>query len=256
MERRFQTTGPWQRLENLRQRSGVSIRTAELIVFAAASALVLVAFAGIAGSSPIVLLFLVLADLGGFLIVLSVKARRRMAAFDDQLPDLLDQLAASLKAGHSFSQAVQAVAADAEPPARDEFERVLAEGRLGRPIESAFRDMNARIGSKEFEFVLTAVTIQQQVGGSLASLLEMVAQTVRQRHQFARKLSALTATGRISAYVLVGLPFGVALFLSAINSSYMSPLFHTSTGRLLIVIALIMIGFGALLLRRIVSFTG
>ncbi len=116
--------------------------------------------------------------------------------------------------------------------------------------------MNARIGSKEFEFVLTAVTIQQQVGGSLAGLLEMVAQTVRQRHQFGRKLSALTATGRISAYVLVALPFLVALFLWAINPGYMSPLFQTSTGQMLIVVALVMIGFGAVLLRRIVSFGG
>lgn len=256
LERRFETTKLWRRIESLRERSGVSFRTAELVVFALSSGLAVVAFAGVTGSSLFVLVLLFLADLAVVGAVLGIKARRRLAAFDDQLPDLLDLLAANLKAGHSFGQGLQAVAADAESPARDELDRVLAEGRLGRPIESSLRDMNARIGSKEFDFVLTAVMIQREVGGSLAGLLEMVAQTVRQRHQFRRKLSALTATGRVSAYVLVGLPFLVALFLEAINPAYMSPLFDTSTGRLLIMVALVMIGIGAVLLRRIAAFAG
>ena len=84
---------------------------------------------------------------------------------------------------------------------------MLTETALGRPMDEALTEMADRLGSENFEFVITAVTIQRQVGGSLASLFDMVAETVRQRQQFARKIRALTAMGRMSAYVLVGLPF-------------------------------------------------
>jgi tight adherence protein B len=114
--------------------------------------------------------------------------------------------------------------------------------------------MAERIGSKNFEFVITAVTIQRQVGGSLAGLFDMVADTVRNRQQFAKKIKGLTAMGRASAYVLVGLPFFVAMMLTLLNSEYMRPLWHTSTGHKLIFTMLGMIGFGSLVLRKIVNF--
>ena len=87
---------------------------------------------------------------------------------------------------------------------------MLTEARLGRPMDEALQEMAARVGSKNFDFVITAVTIQRQVGGSLAGLIDMVADTVRQRQQFARKIKGLTAMGRASAYVLMGLPFFIA----------------------------------------------
>ena len=135
---------------------------------------------------------------GGALPVCIVwlKAKRRLTAFEDQLPDLLITLAASLKAGHSFRQGIQAVVDEGQPPASKEFKRVLTETRLGRPMDDALADMAERVGSKNFTFVVTAVTIQRQVGGSLAGLFDMVADTVRNRQQFARKIKALTAMGR------------------------------------------------------------
>ena len=121
-------------------------------------------------------------------------------------PDLLVTLAASLKAGHSFRQGIQAVVDEGQPPASKEFNRVLTETRLGRPMDDALADMAERIGSKNLSFVVTAVTIQRQVGGSLAGIFDMVADAVRNRQQFARKIRSLTAMGRVSAYVLVGDP--------------------------------------------------
>ena len=115
-------------------------------------------------------------------------------------------VAASLKAGHSFKQGIQTLVEEAQDPAKKEFQRVLAEASLGRPIDAAMADMAERIGSKNFSFIVTAVTIQTQVGGSLAGLFDMVADTVRQRQQFSRKIKALTAMGRMSAYVLIALP--------------------------------------------------
>jgi len=184
------------------------------------------------------------------------KARRRMYAFEDQLPDLLVTLAASLKAGHSFKQGIQTIVDEGQEPASKELGRVITDTRLGRPMDEALSETADRIGSKNFSFVITAVTIQRQVGGSLAGLFDMIADTVRQRQQFARKIRSLTAMGRASAYVLVGLPFFVGMAMTVMNPTYMDPLYHSSTGHTLIIIGLVMMGLGSLMLKKIVSFKG
>jgi tight adherence protein B len=188
------------------------------------------------------------------ILFVKFKAGARIKAFDNQLPDLLITIAASLKAGHSFRHAIQAVVDEGAQPTAKEFTRVLSETQLGRPMDQALGDMAERVGSKNLSFVITAVTIQRQVGGSLAGLFDMVADTVRQRQQFARKVRGLTAMGRMSAYVLIGLPFFIALAIMVINPSYMSPLYHTSTGHLLIVVGVVMMGLGSTLLNKMVSF--
>ncbi len=108
---------------------------------------------------------------------------------------------------------------------------MLTETRLGRPMDDALADMAARIGSKNVTFVVTAVTIQRQVGGSLAGIFDMVAEAVRNRQQFARKIRSLTAMGRASAYVLVGVPFFMLGTISLLSPEYMAPLYHTTTGK-------------------------
>jgi len=184
------------------------------------------------------------------------KAKRRLNAFENQLPDLLISLAASLKAGHSFKQGLQALVDEGAEPASKELKRVLTETRLGRPMEDALAEMADRVGSKNFSFIVTAVNIQSQVGGSLAGLFDMVADTVRQRHQFQRKIKGLTAMGRMSSYVLIGLPFFIAGAITLMNPEYMEPLYHTSTGHKLIIGMLVMMAFGSLMLKKIVSFKG
>jgi tight adherence protein B len=104
--------------------------------------------------------------------------------------------------------------------------------------------------------VITAVTIQQQIGGSLAGLIDMVADTVRQRQQFARKIKGLTAMGRAGAYVLIALPFFMAAMITIINPTYMDPLYHSDTGHKLIYLGLGMMAFGSAVLKKIVSFKG
>jgi tight adherence protein B len=182
--------------------------------------------------------------------------RRRLAAFEAQLPDLLSTMAASLKAGHSFKQGLKAAMEEGQEPASSEFRRVLTQSSLGRPMDEALKEMSDRLGSENFEFVITAVTIQRQVGGSLAQLFDMVSDTVRQRQQFVRKVHSLTAMGRLSAYVLVALPFFLAGVLTLLNSTYMSPLWHTGTGKALVAFGIVSIGIGSLMLRKIVSFKG
>ena len=217
-------------------------------------------FVGIVGAvvgSPALVTLLLMAAGGSLPIVwVGYRAKKRLKAFDNQLADLLITIAASLKAGHSFRHAIQAVVDEGTEPAAKEFRRVLTETRLGRPMDEALGEMGERVGSKNLTFVLNSVTIQRQIGGSLAGLFDMVAETVRQRQQFARKIRSLTAMGRMSAYVLGGLPFAMAFLISIINPSYMSPLWHTTTGHEMVAVGLTMLLIGGVFLRKIVSFRG
>ena len=245
---------PWRRLQRILERADLPLRTVEFVYLMLAAGLFagLIA-AGMTRSVPLIALGLLGGAAVPYLFV-SFKAKQRVRNFENQLPDLLVTMAAGLKAGHSFRQALQSVVDEDQPPASKELKRVLTETRLGRPMDEALADMAQRIGSKNFEFVITAVTIQRQVGGSLATLFDMVADTVRNRQQFAKKIKGLTGMGRASAYVLVGLPFFVALMLTVLNSEYMRPLWHTSTGHKLIIGMFVMIGIGSLILRKIVNF--
>jgi tight adherence protein B len=246
----------WKRLQRKLERADLPLRTVEFAYIMLGCAFVVALLAAMTGRSSlgILIAFAVGAALPYGWV--AFKAKRRMNAFDDQLPDLLVTLAASLKAGHSFKQGIQTVVDEGLEPASKELSRVITDTRLGRPMDDALAETADRIGSKNFAFVITAVTIQRQVGGSLAGLFDMVADTVRQRQQFARKIKGLTAMGRASAYVLVGLPFFVAFAITLLNPSYMDPLYHTSTGHTLIMVGLVMMAFGSLILKKLVSFRG
>lgn len=246
----------WRWLGRSLERADVPLKTVEFFW---------IEVAAVAGVGMIAMLLRLAAPLAlavmtvGALIPFSfvwMKMKRRIRAFEDQLPDLLVTIAASLKAGHSFKQGLQAVVDEDQPPAASEIRRVLTETSLGRPMDDALAEMAERVGSENFEFAITAVTIQRQVGGSLASLFDMVADTVRQRQQFARKIRALTAMGRMSAYTLIGIPFFIAAMLTLINREYMHPLYHTSKGHMLVGIMLGMMTVGSLILKKIVSFRG
>jgi tight adherence protein B len=255
-EQAFANVRQFRALQSRLARADLPLLAAELLYGCIGLAVVFGIVAGIAGA-PFVLVALFML-VGGVLPVLFVtfKAGKRIKAFDNQLPDLLITIAASLKAGHSFRHAIQAVVDEGAEPAAKEFARVLTETRLGRPMDQALGDMAERIGSKNLSFVLTAVTIQRQIGGSLAGLFDVVAETVRQRQQFARKIRGLTAMGRMSGYVLGALPFFIALAVTVINPSYMSVLWSTSTGHELVGAGLGMLAVGGVILKKIVSFRG
>jgi tight adherence protein B len=255
-ERAFGNLSVWHKLHKLLERADLPLRTVELAYICLGSALLLSLLFGAFGAGSIFSLLALL--IGAMLPVGFVwyKARQRLRAIDDQLPDLLITLAASLKAGHSFRAGIQAVVDEGQPPASKEFNRVLTETRLGRPMDDALADMAERVGSSNLSFVVTAVTIQRQVGGSLAGIFDMVADAVRNRQQFARKIRGLTAMGRMSAYVLVGVPFFMAGTITLLNTDYMRPLFQTGTGQKLLAVGLVMIGMGSLMLRKIVNFKG
>ena len=246
----------WRSIEKLLVRGAVPLRPAEF-VWASLGSAVLGGIVFAVGGAPVWLVFVALAGGGAVpYAIVSYRVRRRAKAFENQLPDLLTTIAATLKAGHSFKHGLQAVVDESSPPASEELKRVLTEAGLGRPMDDALAEMAERIGSESFQFAITAVTIQRQVGGSLASLFDMVSETVRNRQQFARKVRSLTAMGRMSAYTLVAIPFFIAGMVSLTNRSYMTPLFHTHIGHLLLFVGLTMMAIGSLILKKIVAFKG
>jgi tight adherence protein B len=246
----------WQRMHRQIERADLPLRTVEFFYICVGTGLLLGLVSAIAAVPPLLSLLAMVLGAFGPVVFVWFKAKKRMNAIEDQLPDLLITIAASLKAGHSFRQGLQAVVDEGQPPAADEFKRVLTETSLGRPMDDALAEMSERIGSKNLYFVITAVTIQRQVGGSLAGIFDMVADAVRQRQQFMRKIKGLTAMGRMSAYVLIGLPFFLAAMFTAINPQYMAPLWGTSAGHQIVGVGLVMMLIGSLLLKKIVSFKG
>jgi tight adherence protein B len=244
----------WKRIGKLIERADLPLRTAELFYVMLAAAIV----AGVAASllgAPLPLRAAALA-IGATLPLLFVrhKARSRQKAFEDQLPDTLMTMASSMKAGHSFNQAIETIIKEGSDPAAAEFARASSEIRLGRAADVALDDMARRLDSQNFGFVVTSVNVQRQVGGSLAEILDGVAETVRQRQQFRRKVKALTAMGRASAYVLLALPFFLGALIFVMNREFMMPLFTDPAGRLLLMAGLVSLTIGGAILKKIVSF--
>jgi tight adherence protein B len=256
IERAIGGLGQFKRLQLTIDRADLPLRAGELVALCVASALFFGLVTALTVSSPLLVVLMIALFASLPVGYVSLKATARIKRFENQLPDLLITIAASLKAGHSFRQGIQSVVDEGSEPAAKEFRRVLTETQLGKPMDDALADLATRIGSKNLTFVINAVTIQRQVGGALAGLFDMVADTVRQRQQFARKVKGLTAMGRMSAYVLAGLPVFVGFVVTALNPSYMAPLVHTGTGQKLVITGFAMIGIGTLMLKKIVSFKG
>jgi tight adherence protein B len=130
---------------------------------------------------------------------------------------------------------------------------VLIESRLGVPIETALEGIGQRIASVDFEWAVMAIRIQREVGGNLAELLTTVASTLRERDYLRRQVKTLSAEGRLSAYILIGLPILVTLYLLAFRRAYIAPLYTTGVGIILILIALILLSLGSFMMSRIVK---
>ena len=236
-------------------RAGSRRRPAEL-AWATVAAALLGTVAGALAGGPALAVFAALAGAAAPHALLRIQAAQRRRRFDADLPDILDTLASSLRVGHGFEHSLRAVAETVDEPAASELTHALGEIRLGRDHAEALADLGHRLSSADMPFVTTAVEIQQQVGGSLAELLAVVSETVRERQQFRRKLKALTGMGRMSAAVLVVLPIAVAGLLLVISPSYLQPLWSTSTGRTLVGAAVAMMILGAAILKKIVSVKG
>jgi tight adherence protein B len=233
--------------------AGVSLRSGEFVVASAIGAIVF----GVLGAALLrsSLLALVIAVVGGaFPTLLLRHALNKLAdQLREQLPDVLTIMASSLRAGHSFLQSLDTVAKEITQPAAGEFQRVVAEIRLGRPAEDALEALAERVGSPDFKWAVLAVNIQREVGGNLAEILDTVADTLRERAMLRRQVKVLTAEGRLSAWVLGALPFAIGLYMFATNPAYIGLLFSSTYGIIMVVVALVLLVAGILWMRKIVN---
>ena len=252
-ERFAKSQGFSEKLDANLEAAGVSLRAGEFVVATVGAGLL----GAVIGAAVLqrMLLAGVIGVLAAFLptVLLKSKLKKRSELMREQLPEVLTIMASSLRAGHSFLQALDTVAREIPAPANGEFQRLVAEIRLGRPAEEALEALADRVGSSDFRWAVLAVNIQREVGGNLAEILDNVADTLRERATMRRQIRVLTAEGRLSAWVLAILPFALAIYMFAVNPDYISLLFTTQIGMIMLGVAGVLLILGILWMRKIVD---
>jgi tight adherence protein B len=247
-------------------RADLKMRPAEFIILWAVSPVVFVAAAFVLGivftglQNPFALFAIFV--LGAFFPRFYLRRRQagRLKAFNQQLPDTITLLANSLRAGSSFLQGIELVTREARPPISEEFERVVREMQLGMALHPALNNLVRRVASEDLELMVTAIQIQAQVGGNLATVLDAIAFTIRERVRIIGEIQTLTAMQRYSGYVITLLPIGLAGILFLVSPTYIGPMFEKPpemlglpTGVIFFLIGLISMGIGYVFIRRIVD---
>ena len=184
---------------------------------------------------------------------LSFKRSRRVKAFKYSLADTLQLMSGSLSAGLSLAQSVDTVVREGQDPIAGEFRRALVEARLGVELEDAMDGVAKRMESVDFEWVVMAIRIQREVGGNLAELLTNVAATIREREYLERQVQALSAEGRLSVWILGGLPPGFMAYLLMANPDYLQPLISTTIGYILLGVMAVLLTAGILWMKKLVK---
>jgi len=236
----------------------VALWIASPFVFAAAAFVLSFIFPGFRNVLALVVAFAIGAYFPRF--YLGYRQRKRLKAFASQLPDTITLLANSLRAGSSFLQGIELVTREAQPPISEEFERVVREMSLGMALQPALNNLSRRVASEDLELMVTAINIQSQVGGNLATVLDSIAFTIRERIRIMGEIQTLTAMQRYSGYVITLLPVGLAGILFLISPTYIGrmlqpvpAIFGLPAGIVFFAIGLISMGIGYVLIRRIVD---
>jgi tight adherence protein B len=245
--------GSTQMIEAALEQANIPLRPGEAIIGTIGLAFITGIVVGAITQSPIFALGIGLAILiFAFLTVKSVASREKKR-FTSQLPDTLTLTSTSLRAGYSLLQAVEAVAQESPEPTRREFGRALTEIRLGRQMIDALGDIAVRMESQDFEWAVLAISIQREVGGNLAEVLQTTAEMMNQRDRLRREMKALTAEGRISAVIMGVLPFFLFGLISFVNPSYLAPLYNTPIGLGLVAVAILLIIAGVVWMQKIIN---
>jgi tight adherence protein B len=230
--------------------AGLNMRVAEFVLISLGSAFIPPLLVLILTQNLLFAALTVLVGTAAPLLWLTVLASRRQAKFDEQLPSTLQLVSGALQAGHSLQQAVDTVVHEAADPIAAEFQRVLTEARLGRPLEEAFEAMAKRTKSVDFEWTVMAIRLQRQVGGNLAEVLSTVSQTIRDRYALKRQIKALSAEGRLSSVILSVLPVLLFAGLLLLNPVFLRPLYTTTVGIMMMAGAAVLMIIGVFWLKK------
>lgn len=187
------------------------------------------------------------------LIVLNHLEKRRLAAFERQLPQVIDSMAGTLQAGSSLPQAMEITAREMPPPISVEFSRVLREMELGLSLTDSLSNMQDRVRSADLVLMNSAIAIQQRVGGDLAGIFRAISHTVRERLRIRGDIQVLTAQGRYSTYIITALPILLFLWLWATNRPYISQLFLPGITQVMFGVGIVGIALGYFAMKKIVS---
>lgn len=266
LSRALDRQGLTARLATELARADLKLRPAEFVAAWIASPFVFVALSYVLGfvisgfRHPVTLAVVFLVGLYAPRYYLKYRQGKRLKAFAGQLPDTITLLANSLRAGSSFLQGIELVTREARPPISEEFERVVREMSLGVALQPALNNLVRRVASEDLELMVTAINIQSQVGGNLATVLDSIAYTIRERIRIMGEIQTLTAMQRYSGYVITLLPVGLAGILFLISPTYISRMLQPKpeilglpAGIIFFIIGGISMAIGYVLIRRIVD---
>lgn len=252
-DRLVRSRGNRQTIVERLERAGIRMKPEEWVVLQVASVLVLAAVLGILSRN---FFGVIIGGLLGYFAVqtfLKFKTSRRQRAFNDQLPDVLQLVAGSLRSGFSLNQAVAAVVREGTEPTASEFARALTEVRLGSTLEDALDRAAERMECADLHWIVLAVRISREVGGNLAEVILNTVGTMRERAQIRGQIRVLSAEGRISARILISLPFLLAGYLLLTRPSYLKPLYQTGVGISLVIGGAVLLGLGSFWISRLVK---
>lgn len=243
-------------LDRLLEQAGASITVSRYILIQLVLTLVLFIFLYVV-LDALMLVSLPVALVAGFMIphIYIVRRKiRRSDNFTQQLPDALDFIARSLRAGNPFSAAIRAVSKEMPQPIAGEFGATFDELNYGVEMEEALRHLGERTGNEEIRYFIAAVLIQRTTGGNLAEILNQISSIMRARASTYREIRILATEMKYSANILVALPFVVALLLAILSPDYISVLFNTEAGLIVVGIQLMFMAMGYWIVQKMVHF--
>lgn len=251
--RRTGSTSRRSRLDLMMVRAGLPLLGSEFLAISAGGALLVFIIFALATRNPVTGLLALLLFLAADFVFVQRRITKRLNNFQRQLADCLSLVANSLRAGFSFLQTMEIISREMEPPMSTEFERVMRDTSLGKSLDEALHDMDERVGSADFSLVVTAVLIQQQVGGNLATILDTIRSTITERIRIRREVNTLTAQGKMSGIVLACIPVALALFFYITSPEYLTPLLTTDIGKVAIIGTVFLVIVGFIIIRKIVD---
>jgi len=239
-------------LERRLKQAGLNWRPDEFTAAWVATAVVL-AVVGWLLLGPLAAVAGILLALAGSWLLLDLLQKNRLRQFEHQLPDALMLMASSLRSGYGLQRAIQAIRDEMRPPISIEFAKVLDETNVGLGMPEALFNLLQRVPLPDLDIAVTAILIQLDVGGNLAEVIEIVANTVRERQRISAEVDTLTAEGKLSGIILFILPIVMGIVIMVLNPSYMSALFKTSIGHLLIFCGIGLELLGGFVIKRMLE---
>ena len=219
---------------------------------------IFLAFVGLLGGSRLTSNYLIIIPLAVILGLIPLfyllqKKKRRMGKFQRQFPDALDLIARALKAGHAFSSGLKMVADEMSDPIGTEFDNTFHEINFGVDFTEALKNLSNRVDCPDLKFFIISIILQRETGGNLVEILENIAYLIRERFKLQGRIRVLAAQGKLSATILVALPFAVALGFYLLNPKYIGVLTSDPTGRIIVLLALLLMLMGILVMRKMID---